>query len=226
MPTLNLLISIAAFIVVTLLILFFAFPGGTEKAKRKKVKPKEPLPQADKTEDITLKFEKHIHSLHMELEKLRSEQRNTLKELAREKAKSTKLQEKVLQEKGWFEKEKDSIDKKTEEVHQLKEGLVKAEAEFDNEYSLRLRFERELKEVRQQLEGLEKDRRDLYSRLTRAEAGLESYKKESADLKRLNAEISKKNDETAWVAKAEYEKLEKLLVEKEKEFERLRRNTP
>ena len=116
-------------------------------------------------------------------------------------------------------------EKKIQEARQLKENLTKVENELDGEYALRLKSERELKEMSQSFESLEKERRDVAAKLLKAEAEAESFRKALSEQKKINAELAKKNEETGWVAKAEYEKLERLLKEKEKEIERLARNS-
>ena len=53
-------------------------------------------------------------------------------------------------------------------------------------------------------------------------AKLENNQKEITSLRKENMELSKRKEDASWVAKSEYERVEKLLREKEKEMEKLK----
>lgn len=219
----NFIVSISIFIIVVLLILLVAFPNEKEKSKRKREKLIENTGQKD-WEEVVSKLEKHIQTLKLEIEKAKSESFKTQRSLALEKEKCEKLQEKLFREKDWLSKEEDSADKKTREIRDLKQNLIKLQTDFDNEFALRLRLEQQLKDVKGECEALNNEKRDAALKLKKAEAEAEYFKKESAQLKKANVELKKESNEVQWVAKSEYEKLERLLREKEKELERVSRN--
>ena len=56
-------------------------------------------------------------------------------------------------------------------------------------------------------------------------AQLENLRKEVSDLRKENMDLARKKDDATWIAKSEYERIEKLLKEKEKELERMKRES-
>ena len=175
-------------------------------------------------EALPQKQEKHIHSLRAEIETLKAQERKTQKVLAVEKEKNAKLQEKVAKEKEWLVKEEESLGRKDKEVLELKQNLTKVENDFEREYSAKLKLEQQLKDLRSDHDSLTKESREQSLKIMRLEGELDLYKKELAKLKKLNEELSKKSDETQWIAKTEFDKLTLKLKEKEKEIERLSRD--
>ncbi|MFA5059144.1 MAG: hypothetical protein WC676_00755 [Candidatus Omnitrophota bacterium] len=209
--------------VVTLIIsLFIFFP---EKSKTKsQQRQKEPIVDSKHWETVIARLEKHIYSLKTEIGKLQQEQKNTLKDLAVEKAKTTKLQEKVLQEKEWLEKDQSAIQKKEKEASGFKDDLMKVQSELEAQHAVKLKLERELTELRKDLTRLTSENKELSLKSMRLESDVDHYKKEFLKQKHIADELVKKNDQTQWVAKTEYERLQTILKEKEKDIERLSRN--
>ena len=141
-----------------------------------------------------------------------------------EREKNTRLQEKLSQEKSWMAKEEESIEKKGSEIRELKDSLLKTQQDFDNEYALRLRLEKQLKDAKSDFDALQNEKREFMIQSKQFEGEVECLKKELAQQKKINAEIKKENDEAQWVAKSEFDRIEKLLKEKEKELERISRD--
>lgn len=218
----NTVILVAICILGVFLMMVVMSPEKTTQ-KKKSPEPNKDLQPKD-WEALVLKLEKHIHSLRAEIESLKAQERKNLKELALEKDKSAQLQEKLSKEKEWLAKEEESLDKKDREMNELKQNLMKGENDFEREYSAKLRTEQQLKDLKVDQESLTKDNREQSLKIMRLESELDAYKKELSKLKKANEELSKKNDETQWVAKAQYDKLAQKLQEKEKEIERLSRD--
>lgn len=224
MTFLNIFISVCVFITVTLIVLIFVFPNEAGRRKRKMKKAGDPEEAGRKDwEEAAIKLEKHVYTLRQEVERLNQECQKNLRELALEKAKNTKLQEKILQEKQWIDKEQGAVDKITKENSGLRKNLVKAEQEKEKEYFLKLKLEQELKEIKQAFEDLNGLKKELSSKLLKTEANMNYYKEEFAKQKKISDDLLKQNEEISWVSKTEYEKIEKLLREKEKELERIQR---
>ncbi len=176
-------------------------------------------------ETVTQRLEKHIHSLRAEIEAFKARERKMLKDLAVERDKSAKLQEKVSKEKEWLEKEEESLSKKDNELRDLKGTLVKIENDLEREFSAKLKAEQQLKELTADHDSLNKESREQSVKIMRLESEVDAYKKELSKLKKANEELSKKNDATQWIAKAEFDKLTLKIQEKEKEIERLSRDS-
>lgn len=221
MPPLNLVLIIGLFTIVALLILLFALSDDSSKTKKKKQEAI-PVTESKKWEDVIAKLEKYINSLKNELEGLKTEQKKHLRDLMVEKARNDRLQEKLKQENEWLAKEKVAMEKKDEEIRDFKIRVVKLEQEREHEYAARLQTERQLKDLKSDCDVLVKEKRELSFKAMTLEADLDVHKKELARLKKTNKELSRESDEAEWVSKAEYERLEKTLQDKEKELKKIR----
>ncbi|HOW35727.1 MAG TPA: hypothetical protein PL155_04875 [Candidatus Omnitrophota bacterium] len=221
MASFNLIIIIGLFAIVGFLILLFALSDDSAKTKKKKHEDI-PASVSQKWEEVIAKLEKYIYSLKNELESLKTEQKKHLRDLAVERARNERLQEKLKQENEWLAKEKVAIEKKDEEIRDFKIRVVKLEQEREHEYAARLQTERQLKELKGDYDVLVKEKRELSFKAMTLEADLDVHKKEVARLKKANKELSRESDEAEWVSKSEYERLEKALQDKEKELKRIR----
>ena len=75
------------------------------------------------------------------------------------------------------------------------------------------------------MEGLHGGRRAAESEIAQLKAKNENARHEVVDLRKENMELSKKKEDTMWVAKTDHDKLQQALREKKKEFERLKRES-
>ena len=132
-----------------------------------------------------------------------------------------KLQEKLSQERQWYKKEQNAADKKGEEAFELKAELVKIQENFAKEHAINIRLQRELKESNQQIDGLRAQCREVDGENIRLKTKMEVDQKEMAQLKKKVVELSKKEEDTQWIAKSEYERVTRLLSQKEKELQRM-----
>jgi chromosome segregation ATPase len=219
MSTYSLVIGIGIFILAALFAIIIFFPD--RPLGKKKRQPKADASDTKDWEAVILRLEKHIYSLRTEIETLKAQERKNLKELALEKERNVKLQEKLSKEKEWLSQEEESIDKRDKEIRELKQNFIKIENDFEIEHGQRLKIEGQLKETKEERETLTKDNREMSLKIARLETEIDAYKKELARQKKTIEELSKKSDETQWVAKTEHDKLLQKLKEKEKEIERL-----
>ena len=79
--------------------------------------------------------------------------------------------------------------------------------------------------MKKELEGLHSGRRAAESEIAQLKAKNENYRQEIADLRKENMELTKKKEDTKWIAKADHDKLQQTLREKEKELERIKRES-
>ena len=223
MPSTFIFVTIVFIFAASIAVAIIFLMSGEEKTKRKKKKPEEMAQESKDWPLIVQRLEKHSETLKKEIEGLEKVIRGKDKDLGVEKLKNSQLQAKLAQEKSWREKEQGSIDKRNEDAHQFKGELLKAEKIVEEEHSLRLRLERELTEAKREVDSLSENKRLISSKLQQIENSLDQYMKEVVELRRTNAQLKKKNEDTTWISKVEYDKLEKLFKEKEKELERLKR---
>jgi hypothetical protein len=122
----------------------------------------------------------------------------------------------LTQERQWHTKEQDSIDKRGKELHQLKIELANVQESFSKAHAMNLQLEHKLKDLEQQNSLLIEQRRSVEGENTRFKTMIDANRQEMAHLKRENRDLSKKREDTQWVAKSEYERVMNLLKEKEK----------
>lgn len=210
--------AVIAIILVIILGVLFMIP--TEGGRSRRRIRKEP-PEKD-WQDVSLKLERHIHALRRELEKLQVREKVLEQDVIVQKEKNEKLQDKLTQERGWKSKEKTDIEKKTEELNRYRQDLKTAEASLAQEHGVRLRLEKEIRETQALMVSANEAKVALEAEIARLKAQIDNHRKEISDLREKNNVLEKKHDETTWIAKSEYLKVEKSLREKENELERLK----
>ncbi len=222
MSLLTIFLSVLILAVCLILGVLFALPGQDKRTRRRE-KRTSADPEDKYWEETVGKLEKHIITLRNQL--AASEKNNKLREkdILVERQRVKHLQEKLSQEKSWREKEQLSVGRSQGEFEQLKKDLLKAQREAEEGHAVRLRLEREIGELKWQLDSLNNEKKSLLAKVLSLETNLDYFKKESAQLKRENTDLKRESKEVTWVAKSEYEKLEMLYKQKEKELERMRR---
>lgn len=217
------LISVSIVIFIILLVVF-VLPTKAVKEKKRKIKT-QPVqdPKSKDWQEVALRLEKHIYSLRGEINQLMQQQHTDQKQLELYKAKNEKLTEKLAQHEDWLSKEQAAKEKIEKEYQQMKVGLLKTETDREQEYQTRVKYERDYLELKREAESLKTTKKDLSLRVAELEAQWKGYKEEFLRQKKINEELIRKNEEMSWVSQSEYEKLERLLAEKEKEIERMRR---
>ena len=101
--------------------------------------------------------------------------------------------------------------------------MKKLQETYSDERSRNIRFEREIQEFKGQLTELQDAKRGLELQITNLNAQIRDKSGEISQLKRENVELTKKQTDTQWIAKSEYEQLEKKYQEKDKDFQRIMR---
>ena len=225
MSPLTLIMAITILFTAAILGILFFVPANDKRARKKEKKTL--APQEEKQwESVVDRLEGHIGSLRRQVAEHEKKEKHFEKDLMTQKARTKHLQEKLSQEKGWREKENTAAEKSHQEIAQTKNELLKAQREFDEEHALRLRLERQLTEVKWELDSINSEKRALAAKGMNLETNLEYYKKEYLELKKTNAKLTQETSEANWVAKSEFDKLEALYKEKEKEVERLKCQLP
>jgi len=219
----ELLSMIGVVFIALLLVIVFLIPSDKKIKKKQKKTQEESLLKQKDWEQKALRLEKHVQSLRNEILVFQKDEKVRDRELAVEKVKVKKLEEKLSQERQWHEKEQAAVDKKGQEFRELKTELGKVQESFSREHAANIRLERVLKEMKGQMDDLNGQRRSVESEHAQLKARRENDRKEIAQLKKDVAQLSKKNEDVQWVARSEHEKTLQLLKAKEKEIQRLER---
>jgi len=217
-------IAIILLIIIVLLLLeVLLMPQGKRRKPKKKKMPVESQENNKDFEEVIQRRDRLIRSLKQNIAALEKEKNEMDKQFVIEKAKTKKFQEKLSQERGWHEKEQDSVDKKNKEFQQLKQEFSRLQDNFSKEHVVNLKLDHNVKDLSLEIDSLKETRRSLESENNELNMKTTIYRSEIAHLKKDVAVLTKKKDDTAWIAKSEYIKVEKLLKEKEKELERVER---
>jgi chromosome segregation ATPase len=221
----SLMIGLLVIVLILLIAVIINLPAEKKKVKKKK-REEAPIvisPEQKHLEEKVTRLEQTIHSLRREIEGWEKKYRGLEKDLAVESVKEKKLMEKLGQERSWKEKEDVHLAKLNRDIHDLKSELTKVQDQFSKEHMATLKLENGHKQLQAQQDELAKQKRSLDLENDQLKAKIESQRRDLAQLKSENITLHKKEDDKSWVAKTEYQRLEMKLKEKEKEFERLKR---
>lgn len=221
------LLIVGAFLIVALLVIVFVIP--TDLRKKKTKRPRVSVEDLEARLARALKAGEHHESttraLRRKIEEWERKESDWQKQLVSEQAKSEKLESKLLQERQWQGEEAKKFEKKTMDFQQLQKDLKAVNDQLSEEHSLRLKLEGDLRDLKQQYAGLNDIRRALDLEVQQLTEKYEDHRRQVRDLKKDNAALSRKNEDTAWVAKSDYLKLEQRLKEMESESRRAQRNS-
>ncbi len=213
----DMFVLIALLLIFILLGILFLLP--TEKRPVFGGQPRVEAPEEHKDwQAASLKLEKHILTLRHDIDDLKKKEKHLERDLAIEKDKNAKLQEKLSQERGWQKKETDDIDKKNREIIQLQTDLKKSEQGLEREHAQRLTLEREMREAKEAMTAANELKNSLEIQIAKLQAWADNYRGEISQLKEQNSKLSKETDEATFVVKSEYSRIEKLLKDTQKEF--------
>ena len=226
MPVFNVFAIIGVVLVLILLGVLFLIPSDKKKLQSKKSQRPKAEEEHKDWQAVSIKLEKHIHTLRHEIDEGERQRRTLEHELTIQKEKYVKLQEKLSQERGWQEKEHQDVDKKNKEILRIKEELKKLEENIEKEHRQRLEYERQFKDIKFEFVNLDEVKRSLEKELIILQGQAEGARKEIVELRASNQKFFQKQDDAAWVAKTDYVKLEKRLEDALKEVERLRKSFP
>ena len=225
------IIVMSMVVLIALTIVIYMLPADPAvKSKKKKEKEKKavltPDPAAvDASKDwksIAERWEKNNQSLQGEIEKMKMDQKRDQQLVQERKSEVKELVEKLALEKGWREKEQETLEKFKHHEKDLKEQIYRTESDLEKEHSNRLRLERELQELKIKLEGVVEEKRQLSVHVRSQQTTIEVNTKELRELKYENSQLKEKREDVQWVTKSEFDELKKAFAAKEKELAQLK----
>ncbi len=183
-------------------------------------------PQISAKEEKISRLEGQISSLRMEIEKAKADYAGLQKELELTKNKESQLKDELLKREEWVKKSDDQLSKIKEEGagFSQKESLIKKE--LQDEFEKNVALNRQLREATEQCKLLEKENKAKSDDIQSLKAKIEKYSKEAEvrekEIKehaKTIAEMKKKEEESEWVSKREFDKLNEEYGQIEKELE-------
>jgi len=221
--TIEVLLALGVLFILFLLGVVFLIPAEKRDKKSKKKQHEELVHRKKELEEKVARLNKHTRTMRDRILKYQKNEKEHEKVMMVEHVKVKKLQEKLSQEREWHKKEQGAVDKNEKELRQLKADLTKAQESFSKEHTLNIRLEREIKEFKQQNDALVERCRAADNERDQAKAKGEADRKEIAQLKKEVARLTEETDDKQWVAKMEYDRVVKLLEQKQKELQRMER---
>lgn len=220
--SLDLFAIIGIVLVFMLLGVLLIIPGGKGSSRKRKPHAQEEQKPEKDWQKVSLKLEKHIYELREQLEEAQKREKALSRDVLIHQEKYARLQEKSSQERKWQQKEEQDSDRQVKEFKRLKEDLQKAESTMEENHRARLILERESEELKRSLVGLKNDKIGLEAQVAKLEALSDTLRKELMELREMNKKLSKKQEETTFVSRVEFEKVQEQLKAAQKEVERLR----
>ncbi|MCR4338120.1 MAG: hypothetical protein NUV91_09985 [Candidatus Omnitrophica bacterium] len=216
----SILFAMIGIFLIILLLAVLLFTPHERKEDSKKVPE-----SSDETKDwkaTSLKLEKHIQALRQKNIDSEKHGKDLERELVIQQEKYQQLQEKLKVQKSWQEKEDAEFEKHKKEIFHLREVINQTESKLNEEHGERLRLDRRNRDVEQESATMKDVIRSLESEVAKLKAQADGYRQQIQELRSENAKLSKQHDDKVWVAKSEYQKLEGLYQESEKEINKLK----
>ncbi len=211
----NILILAVVLFFIGILFIFFFFFAGKKKSKKNKpgVLPgAKELVEGKKeaeAENILNKYRK----ANEECEKLRIEVDSI-------KDKELAVRQELERVNIWIEKDKNLQDDARKEIFNLKEKIIKKDDDYERQFSLNLTLRKELNENKDKQAELEIKLREGEEKIKALETQNRGIREESLRQVEVIESYRKKDDETEWVSKKEYDmlkaRLEKIMEADEK----------
>jgi len=218
LPSIDLFALLGIVFIVVLLIVLFFIPTEKTKGKAFKKRRVKSDQQGKDWRAVSLQLEKHIYGLRREIETEQNRVKGMERDLLVQKEKYKHLQEKLDQERQWQKKDREDQNRKGQEIAQLKQDLKKSEQSLTKEHGLRLKRERELKQSQEHAQDADQKRHELEVQLARAKTDYKDLQEQITVLRLENNQLKRKHDEATFVAKSDYERLEKKLKATEREL--------
>lgn len=213
---------------ITILVLFLLFVWGLyfliytpdrRRAKRRR-KPEKPQEQKD-WKQISLRLEKHIQDLRKENVEFQKRIRVLEKQEEVYKGRYAEIQDRLQREKIWQKKEEEDLTKKNRQMKQYQEEVRQLEQRMEQEHAELIILRRSEAELKDTVERLEHQIKYLQGESQKAQAQADGYRKEMMELRSQNARLSKKHEDTQWIAKSVHLKLKEELRQVKNDLERL-----
>lgn len=222
---------IVVLFVATLGFLALAFtPEDT--GERKEKRPKKFSPEQQQSQELenlrekNLKLEEQVNALQIELEQNNIVYSEIKKEQEELKQKEIDLNLELTKRDSWASRSEDMMNKAKEECEKLEKKFLEKERELQEEFTKNVNLLRQEREASEKLVKAEKEKKDLSEEIQSFKAQAEKANKElelkNEEIKKFTAAIEvmkKKEAESEWVSKTDFNKLNDEFTELENELE-------
>ncbi|MDD4909559.1 MAG: hypothetical protein PHR44_02600 [Candidatus Omnitrophica bacterium] len=194
---------------------FISAPAPGRKAKKQK-KPGKERPQPENSPALVPEY--RARQLEEELNTAKADASAAKAELEALKKGYEDLKAESAQKEKWVSRDDSELEKTKKENILFKEKLVNKEKELEKEFSLNFNLDKGLKEKTQRLEASEKENKAMKDEIMALQAKVSGYQKETQEQKKIIEAAKKKEEQSEWISKKEYNELKQKLTEKENEI--------
>ncbi len=165
-------------------------------------------------------WRREAYSLKEKLKESEEKILNLEKELDASREEINQLERKLTQEKKWEEYNKNSVEKLKSQMAELKDSLFKKDKELEKIFSQNVSLNKKIKEQEKAISSLEEELREKNDKILLLENKEKEYLEKIKDASLTINEFKKKEAESEWIAKSEYEILKEELESLGEELER------
>ena len=192
------------FLTIALVAFVFCLKGGPETRENRRGKTESAQAVPD---NVIIQGESEIEKLSLKLKRIKEDYQKLEEELIQARDDGNAACEELNKVKAGIEKAQSSQENMKKEIYELKDRLVKKDQEYEKEFSLNLNLKAELSEYKQKSAVLENAGSENAQRLRILEAQNKGYQEELKNLNQAIVELNKKNEDSQWVSKKEYDEL-------------------
>ncbi len=164
-------------------------------------------------------LEDQISRLTQELGQKNSAYKNLENEMAKANGSQQQIQDEISRHKEWVKKSDDALRLAKEEASGLKEKFLDKEKELQAEFTKGVELSRQLQELGDKYSALEKQDKAKDEEIESSKHKLEKYSEELRKYSSAINEFKKKQEESEWVPKKDFAKLNEEYSQLEKELE-------
>jgi elongation factor G len=150
---------------------------------------------------------KEINSLKEESKKSEKKYDKLHKEIDLAKKKEGELNRELSRHKDWVDKGQGTVEQVQGRLAQLQSEIARKEKELEGQFSKNVKLNREIKDKDDSIKSLEEKNKKMTDQIQVFSAKTDSYVQEIKQKTYNIAELKKKQEESGWVAKEEYDSL-------------------
>jgi len=194
--------------------------------QKPKKKIKRQLPQSQVSEDQRIVgLENKISSLQQELEKAGFENARAKKEAEDAKQKEAELEKELARRKEWVEKGQTDVEAAKERLPELEATVKEKEKRLEQEFSKNVLQGKELRHTQEELEASQNENKKKEDEITKLKREIEGKHNEiKGNIEEIRSqrnavdELKKKQEQSEWISKDEYNKLKKRYEELQRQI--------
>lgn len=216
----QIVISSCVAILIYCVYLLFSPSNTKAAAKTKKVNLGSGQARPDYRDEKITRLEAEVSVLESELEKIKNSYSDEKQAFTSAKDKETSLQAELDRRKDWIAKADEMVTKVKEESLELKKQFLAKEKELEVEYAKNVDFTRQFRELDLKMKTLGTEIKTKTEQAEIQRHQIEKLLKETKEQQGVIEVFKKKEKNSEWVPKAEFNKLNEEFTALEKELEK------